>query len=219
MEQYLNPRFYKLTMEFSRRDGYEEGELPNHDLWMHHFPNAERYRTHESDDFFMHFVRPQILDFPEGIEFMGIWEFLQVNDPALTRVTDYPSVRESWPIMSKRMYNTLLSVGSFPHQVIPITVVSDLKDSDETTDDFIAVQLTKHLENVLDLENSVYEDTEYLGRVFELMALKEPKEGFPPLFRIKEKPTRLYVSSKAKIALENAGLKDIDFSTYELASV
>lgn len=210
-------KFYELDRDLSLRDGYVEDELPSNDTWLMNFPNINAYRKGEFDNFFYHFMQPQELHFPEGIEFMCIWEFLQIHDPNLTRVTDFPSVRESWPIMSKRMLAVLRSVGSFPHQSIPITMVSDEIYSDETSDDFVAVQLLEHLD-IIDLEHSIYEDDEYLGLQFEHMVLKEPDEGFPPLFRLKQKPTLLYVSSKARWALESAEIKGIEFIFKRLSS-
>ena len=36
---------------------------------------------------------------------------------------DYPETNNYWQVMSKKMYETLLSVGDFPHRIIPVAVV------------------------------------------------------------------------------------------------
>jgi hypothetical protein len=151
---------------------------------------------------------------PEQIRFYGDKDFL--------RATDYLYTKPSWPVMSKQMLEVLLSVRDFLHQVIPVMIEdTTLKyfslDSPRTgivNHNYVIVQFLEHLD-VLDKENSTYFDTGNIKGI----ALKEPENGFPPIFRVSSKPVPLYVSAEAKIALEAAGIKGVEFSTYQLSSI
>jgi hypothetical protein len=201
---------YELYESSSHREGYGETELPEYDAWL----------VTESIDWITikhSFWEPNPLQVPDGIEFMCVWEFLQINDLSRTRVTDYPYNRQGWPIMSKRMLEALLSVQEFPHQVIPIVMLSDHADSDEENHEFVAVQLLEH-QDVFDWENSIYErDPEVPNCIesssLEKLVLRDPSGGFPPLFRIGTAPlqTKLYVSAEGRTALEAAGIRGVNF--------
>jgi hypothetical protein len=141
---------------------------------------------------------------------------------------DYPYIPNvrSWPIMSRRMLNVLLSVGSFSHQVIPVifTHIDGLVPSGEERHDFIILQLLDHFDGLdrgkteynstFDESNPELEQVNITGE----MILKEPPEGFPPIFRVKEKRTYLYVSATAKEALEKASIQGLSFSSWNLGS-
>jgi hypothetical protein len=142
--------------------------------------------------------------------------------------TGYPYSKygSSWPIMSKRMLEVLLSVRDFPHQTIAIdikdaTQVADvergigLKDSGIHNHNFVIVQLLEQLD-IFDWEQSVYEPDTISSSSFTVgeinkMVLKEPETGFPPLFRVTINSTRLYVSAAARAALEAAGIGGVKF--------
>lgn len=163
---------------------------------------------------YLNFNAPKVLCPPERIEFETVGEYLFA--------TDYPYTRPSWPIMSKRMLETLLSVGEFPHQVIPVVMLdTQLHDFQkigappEEIHDFVAVQLLEHLD-VLDWERSMCERHPTIPNTVEALSmqklvLKEPEGGFPPLFRIASYRTQLYVSAFSRAALEKAGLKRLFF--------
>jgi hypothetical protein len=132
---------------------------------------------------------------------------------------------ELWPIMSKRMLDTLLSVGSFRYRAYPALMIDCKQVYNENLgrdinsgikyDNFFAVQVLEDLD-VFDWENSVYErDSEspdVLESIEELV-LKEPEEGFPPMFRVVTSylKTRLYIFSEARLALEAAGIRGVLF--------
>jgi hypothetical protein len=44
----------------------------------------------------------------------------------IVRHIDYPYPDNDWNVMSRRMYEVLLSVGDFPHRIIPIVMVNSL---------------------------------------------------------------------------------------------
>jgi hypothetical protein len=212
--QIFAHKSYELKREFSRFDGYEEVELADHDAWLTHFPGRENYSEYENFSSF--FWEPQPLNFPERIEFECMGSFLLVNDPKLKRVTDYPSNRENWPIMSKRMLNALLSVGNFPHQEIPIVMIDSAVEGSKEFDenhDFVAIQLLEHLD-IFDWEKSIYkrhpriENCVKFGTL-EKLALEFPITGYPPLFRVTTLPTYLFVSGQGRLALEQALIKGV----------
>jgi hypothetical protein len=163
---------------------------------------------------------------PEELIFAGLKDWLSP--------TDYPYIYEprNWPIISRRMLDVLLSVGDFPHQVIPIlfTIVYNPEYSEEEwlakipfyNHDYIILQLLE-LSDVFDMERSEYNtvrgvaDPEevFLTNIYNIV-LKEPEGGFPPIFRVKGDAVPWYVSAKAKQALEDAGIQGLDFDTYQL---
>jgi hypothetical protein len=141
---------------------------------------------------------------------------------------DYPYLPnvKFWPIISRRMLDVLLSVGSFSHQVIPVvfTHIDGLVPSDEERHDFIILQLLEHFDG-LDRDRTEYRSTfdesnpeseriDFTGE----MVLKEPPNGFSPIFRVKEDGVSLYVSAAAKEALEKVGIQGLDFSSWNLGS-
>jgi hypothetical protein len=162
------------------------------------------------------------------------WRFVRAVVPGnITFVgltpTDYPYIDQvnNWPIMSKGMVEAILSVGDVPYQTVPLI----FKDEEEVeranvvgdiiptlNRDYVLFQ-TLELLDVFDKERSIYtpEPSErwpgviYLSNILEVV-LKEPKGGFPPIFRVKGHSISLYVSAKAKEALEEAGIQGLQFS-------
>ncbi len=136
---------------------------------------------------------------------------------------DYLLTDNSWDVMSKRMYEVLLSVGEFSHQAIPIAVVDwkmpkndwfdskrELKEGILT--DYLALHLTEHL-NIFDFEKSEYtkeKDDGYVDRVDEYV-FKIPEQGLSPIFKIPEMRTRTFVSMEARKALKEAGIKGLRY--------
>jgi hypothetical protein len=82
---------------------------------------------------------------------------------------------------------------------------------------FIAVQLLEHLD-IFDWENSVYEPdltrTDLVDSIDKLV-LKQPQDGFPPIFRLSVYPYVLFVSGKARMALEQVGIRGVVFEEIE----
>ena len=119
---------------------------------------------------------------------------------------DFPHEKFGYPIVSKKMVNTLLSVGNFNHEVKPLTIY-DWKSKDKTTDDFVFLHLLEW-KDIIDRENCIcYPET---GRISEY-ALKEPRGGYPPLFLVKDAGLKWFVSDKAKETLEILEIKGVHF--------
>jgi hypothetical protein len=173
----------------------------------------------EYRDYDTKFRRPDDFEYPtHGVEFHGYESCL--NN------TDFPYNNVGWPIMSKRMLNALLKVKEFPHRTWDVPFVGFPNKTHEEIlrqglaengirhdDEFVAVQLLNQLD-IFDWENSVYTMSEALPgtiRRIRKLVLKEVKEGYPPIFRIKTKSVPLYVSSEGRVALELANIKGIRF--------
>jgi hypothetical protein len=158
---------------------------------------------------------------PERIEFDAVFDAIQSSD--------YPINNIDWNIMSQKMLNTLLSVGDFQYKAIPIVMVDcevvmvddeaigRSNRSEKEDHRFIAVQLLEHLD-IFDWENSVYEPdptiTDLVDSIDKLV-LKQPQDGFPPIFRLSVYPYVLFVSGKARMALEQVGIRGVVFEEIE----
>jgi hypothetical protein len=161
---------------------------------------------------------------PGNITFTGLRKWLTP--------TDYPYIYQvnNWPIMSKKMVEAILSVGNVPHQTVPLIFKSEeeVERADVFGDiipslnrDYVLFQLLE-LSDVLDMDKSTYDlepyaycPTETFVCNVESPVFKEPEGGFPPIFRVKNDEIPLYVSVKAKEALEEAGIQGLRFSAME----
>jgi hypothetical protein len=172
----------------------------------------------EYREYGLKFCHPRDFEYPShGVEFHGYESSL--SD------TDYPYNDVGWPIMSKRMLNTLLSVKEFPHRTwdvpfvgfpdnAPVMMLEEgLRGGVRHDNEFVAVQLLEHL-NIFDWENSEYKMhrifPDEISRIRKLV-LKVPEEGLPPIFRLKVDPVFLYVSPEGRAALETANIKGVRF--------
>lgn len=157
---------------------------------------------------------PDKVDLPDPIVFAA-------NFGDIT-YTDYPSNDQSWPIMSKKMLDTLLGVGKFKHRVIPVSIVDPIVYTQEEHEqatillekrlakanhDYVIVQLTEQVE--LDEEASGVERDEDLPWMVEVekYVFKVPTEQLPPIFRLSIDSSQLYISAAARAALKVAGVR------------
>jgi hypothetical protein len=193
---------YELDWEL---DHFEDFHLHDwkYDLAMEPFPGSKQAEIDEI----------ALFPHPDPIIFIGCLD--------IVRCIDYPYTNNRWPVMSKRMYEALLSVGDFPHRILPIAAVDDsiLNDADRydaqgglrddiTSRDYVAVQLTEHAD-VFDWEKSRYTPHERLPnwpKDVKEYVFKIPPGGLPPLFRLKNHCVRLFVSAEARAALKAAGV-------------
>jgi hypothetical protein len=132
--------------------------------------------------------------------------------------TDFPHIDHAffWPIMSTRMVEVLLSVGDFPHQIIPVTFRD--RRGKILEPNYVILQLNQ-ISDLIDRNESVYTLKQAVvdpSRSFicdiKKLRLVEPEKGFPPIFRVKWNVSYLYVSAAAKKALEAADIQGLDFS-------
>ncbi len=138
------------------------------------------------------------------------------------KIIDYPITDSGWPVMSKRMLETLLSVGTFAHRKIPLVMLDDTirqkLDADGkplpnvlANHDFSAVQITEYTD-AFDRERSTFVASEFIkDRVSSATKLVLKDVPLPPLFRILAFPGPLMVSAAAKTALEREGIRGIRY--------
>lgn len=158
----------------------------------------------------------------EPVNFVGFLDRLPYQ-------TDFLNADDFEPIISKRMLYVLRSVSEFLHKAISTRIYDfgfqnqgmnnfesrTTPPAGEFNEDYVGLQLLDHAD-VID-----YEHTQFRPRLntnlppyITRLVLKEPVEGFPPIFRMKSEggeEVDLFVSSMAKEALEEAGIKGIEF--------
>lgn len=154
--------------------------------------------------------------------------YFEANFKTLAQ-TDYPANNVSWPLMSRRMLETLLSQGSFKHRIIPVVMLDNSLPAGKRLDsaghplpgaanlDYSALQLLETAD-YLDWERSEYKQSKVIPNVISQISklvLKEPPGGFPPVFRLAAKSNYLFVSARTKQALEEAGIRGVQFWTID----
>jgi hypothetical protein len=155
--------------------------------------------------------------------------YFMANFNILNLSWDYPIIDWNVEIMSNRMIDVLKSVGVFNYEVFETEMIDDTFFEDKfdssghllsnvpSLNNYRLIQLLDFLK-IFDFEKSIYKplrsNPEFPGIVKKLV-LKEPKNGFPPIFRVLEKPASVFVSSIAKEALEAAHIKGCVFEPVE----
>ena len=147
-------------------------------------------------------------DYPKRIYFYA--DFLSIP------FFDFVYIDLTFPVISKRMFNTLMFAREVDCGTIPVTMIDDnflgdpferdgmLKPKIKINNDYVALQIKK-FSDVFDYKNSIYEPDlmfpEEVGIVAKLV-LKEKRLGFPTVFKIKEAPEHLFVNADTKRELE-----------------
>jgi hypothetical protein len=200
----------KQAYELNHDPVHIEDTSREYDAYIVEWPE---YREHT-----LNFKNVGDFEYPNhGVEFHGYESSL--SD------TDYPYNNVNWPIMSKRMLNTLLALQEFPHRTWDVPFVGfldnapemllrrGLRDGVRHDNEFVAVQLLEHLD-IFDWENSTYKTyTAMPEKIMSIrkLVLKVPEGGMPPIFRLKVDPVVLYVSPEGRAALEAANIKGVRF--------
>lgn len=183
-----------------------------------------KFEKFEEFDLKRRLTRSERIDLPEKIKFLG--NFNVVNSDS-----DFP-VAGGYLVMSEKMTKTLLSVKSFQYAEYPITIFDDtllgeryinkgeLHPDLKTLLNFSIIQPLEVFKG-LDYKNSEYmpmRANQIYPTVITKMVLKEPSSGFPPLFRIEEKKSLLFVSQEAKTALVNNNIKGCRFKPVQFTA-
>jgi hypothetical protein len=188
---------YVLRREFSHLTAGVEV-----DAWLVEFPGWRN----------ISWLLTKEYELPERIQFKAVFEALHS--------TDYPLSNVRWPLVSRKMLDMLRSVGDFPHRAIPVEMInckvrggSPVSILDDKDHGFFILQLTQHLD-AFDWEKSVFTPhprlTNRVSRI-EKLSLKEPIDGFPPIFQLSVYLGIFFVSAQARMALEGEGIKGIEF--------
>lgn len=155
---------------------------------------------------------------------------LQGNFNVIPQNTDYPIVDIGIPLMSKKMIFLIEDTGQVKLNKIDSIIIDDtflgeiydntvnFSSDIRKNNDYQFVQVTDYLE-AFDYDNSIFKslrsNPEKIGIINKLV-LKEPIQGFPPIFRIAEKPSMLFVSESTRKALESNGIKGCIFNEIEV---
>jgi hypothetical protein len=187
----------------------KRGDVERKDAFIYPEHDVERWKLIKAEPYNGH----------KPLNFLG-W-------PKRLSKTDFPYNSPGFPLMSKRMLEVLRSVGEFPHKLIPTRIFFyDLEyeieeylnqqnlDPELCNENYFAVQLLEHVD-VADLERCTYEPSYDGSMKIDKLVLREPPEGFPPLFRVKGDPFYLFASPAAKQALDTAGIKSMDYTAWD----
>jgi hypothetical protein len=219
---------YEMTPNLGRLDSLPEdpmdrkyGEAEDRDAWIY-VPTRPRGLPWGGTTSTIPYPGPEPIDFVVFLD-----ERLHQTDYLYTDDLDLN------PIISKRMLYVLRSVADFPHKVIS-TRIYDYGFQDQGryevlgreapllagkfNEDYVSLQLLEHVDGI------DYDQSEFRFRLnpnlppyVTNLILKEPVGGFPPIFRLDRigEDGSLFVSPAAKEALEEAGIKGLDFLEYE----
>jgi len=122
---------------------------------------------------------------------------------------DYPLTDLTIPIMSDRMIKIFKSLDDLKLRFINVVMIDDLSCEIISKKDFFAIQIMEYTD-AFDYENSEYRMRRGRNKkvgVISKLRLREPENGFPSIFRIKESSSKLFINSKAKEALEKENIK------------
>lgn len=221
IEAEMNENAYQLLHDISRLDSMPSGDA--YDLRAFEFPKAsELWQTHSI----------KLLELPE------ITFFYMYSNLKYIKELDMLYAHAGKYIVSQRLIDTLLSVKNFNYRKYKIAILEDGATRFQKTpegykppepyvnpekfqikslrDDMYIFQPLEILSDVFDWENSIYQQSELSkqvgspGHVREFV-LKEPTGGFPPVFRLQESPTTLFISAEAREALKKAGIKGTSY--------
>lgn len=142
---------------------------------------------------------------------------------------DYPLSDLNIPILNEKMIKTLKSIGDFEAFFTPVTMLEDtylgdlfdksgnLKADIERNDDYRIMTLINR-ENCFNYELSDFLPSELDAKKpgFIKKYVLNYSEDLPPIFRINESPSKIFLTDKAKVALEANGIKGCVFEEVEV---
>lgn len=150
----------------------------------------------------------------ERIETIEEIEFL-ANMNSINQGLDFP-VSFGYPVMSDKMISTLQEEGANNLNLIPVVLIDDAylaeryNNEGELKNEVIVNRSYKLIQTCdiitcLDMEKSSYSPMmpgQKFPTVIQKMVLRKPVSGFPPLFRMEEKKSLLFVSNEVKERFE-----------------
>jgi len=196
--------------------------------------NVQKNEAHDLDydAYLIPFENSEFL----GARIMGIQPF-KVSRPIyfltdFIQMIDYDYIdnEKGVPLLSNRLLKLLQSKEQSNLSILPVTLVSDcyldsrfdkngtLKSDVPFNSNFSLIQLQKFTD-VFDAKNSEYDIDEDDGEVeyIDKLVLTCARKSFPPIFKIKEDLTCLFVNGEVKEAIELAGLKGCVFEEVEVS--
>jgi hypothetical protein len=164
--------------------------------------------------------------------------FYEYSSRKFTSALDVLYSMQTQFICSEKMISTLESVRAFNYRKYPISILGDVavkfqdnpdgykmpdpysnpqKYKNQSIRDDMCIFQTTELLDALDMEKSVFyppsASDKARGRHGDVReyVLQEPKNGFPPVFRLSTDPIPLFISAEARMALKMAGIKGLSF--------
>jgi hypothetical protein len=142
---------------------------------------------------------------------------------------DFP-VSGGFPVMSHHMIQSLSGVANFKLFEYPVLLIDDTFLDGRYEPDGSLKEMVKRLTNFSLIQTlEIFEGLDYSRSDFAAMqpgqlfptvinnfVLLEPPTGFPPLFRVIEKRSVLFVSEDAKLALQANNVKGCLFKEYDV---
>ena len=159
---------------------------------------------------------------PSRIRFQGNFNLLPEYD--------YPLTDLQIPVMSKRMVEVFRGLGGTNFKEIPVEIIDDTFFGEKFSSkgellpqvpvikDYRAIFIIEY-SNAFDYENSSYQMSTINPAkpgYIETVVLTEKKGILPPLFRIKEASSHLFISEQAYLALNEINAKGIDYQEVEV---
>lgn len=156
--------------------------------------------------------------------------YLVGNLRIMPEKTDYPIIDIGISVMSNKMISVLESQKELKINKILVKTIDDtyldgyfdnkgdLKQDVPQNNDYSIIQILEYSE-LFDYENSIFKplrSNPNMPGIIRKLVIKEPEKGFSPIFKIKEKSSKLFVSDKAKEALEANNIKGCIFEEVEV---
>jgi len=156
--------------------------------------------------------------------------FIQANFSIIFNY-DLPFVNPKIPIFSNRMFHLLNNLGKNEMLELPVILISDtyfgqIFDNDNpqqllpsvpTNMDYTSIVFKENID-FLDNDKSTFEDgiIDPTIKIVSNHIMKEPKAGFPPIFREKHNIVDIFVSEEAKKVIEASDIKGCVFVPVEV---
>ena len=206
-------RIYKIVLDTSRKGD------PEYD--------AVLYRSDDSEKISYYFSNPNIYDenlLPKEIYFDANFNYIPEYD--------FPFLDVNIFIVSKKVLSIFNQYIEFKFTIIPVIMMDDTflesrfkKDGSfnervPVNNDYVALRFP-FLESYFDYDNSDYGRPRYdpngVSRIKRLV-LKEPPNGFPSIFKTKEKSSIIFINNTLKQTLEENKIKGCVFEEVEVSS-
>jgi len=157
--------------------------------------------------------------------------YFDANFNALSKI-DVPFTDSGIFIVSKKFLDIISNHIDFTFTEVKVIMLDDscLKDRFDANlklnpeipinENFVALRFPK-LESYFDFDNSVYRVPSHnpkAVRGIKKLVLKEPKDGFPAIFRTKETITTIFVREDLKLDIESNEVNGITFEEVSISS-
>lgn len=156
--------------------------------------------------------RPSRRQYPQYVDFLG-------RSLDSLELTDFPNA--DMTLVSQRMATALQSVGRLGAQMVPVRIYRDGEPDVDPVNSFVLLHFVEQL-SCLDYENSIWSKErctrDIIRPIIREVALRTPPAGFPPIFRLAQAPTLLFVSGAGRRAMEAAGVRGVDFIELEVGA-